>query len=130
MNNIVGTNVPDPMPEYIGYMYKQFAKDIQRNIKKRVVDSKIYVTPMVDSDSVEVKITHNSLDIKWTMLIQNIRECIKDEANDSQVMRDICKDIMSSYRDYIWHRVFADWKKRKPANSSEVLVAPVPQVND
>lgn len=112
MSDFIGTQVPETVPEYMTYMYTQFAKELQRRIRTFLVNTTVYVKPFIEEDMVTVEITHRDLGIQYRDEVRDVLDKIKAEADDPVVVRKLGKDIVDLYRDYIWHMFFVDFKKR------------------
>ena len=117
----IGNNAPEEVPNYIGYLYKQFAKDLQGRIVKFLYSSKVYVEPMPDVDMAKITITNKPTGVEWDVTIANVMQKITSDAEGTDQMKDLAKGIVDMYKDHIWHMFFFDFKGRfkKPEEQAD-----------
>lgn len=109
----IGSNVPEETPNYIGYLYKQFARDLQGRIVRYLTNTKVYVDVNQEDDSAKVVFTHKPTNYVWETSINNVMQTIATEAEGTDVIAQTAKNIYGMYKDHIWHLFFYDYKKHR-----------------
>lgn len=117
--DIIGTNVAEEKPNYILYLYKQFARDLQSRVVKYLYNSKVYVEANSDTDSAKVTITNKISGLTFEATVNDVMQQIGTEAEGVNQLKDIAKAVVGEYREFIWHIHFFDFKKRKAEEVTE-----------
>lgn len=100
-------------PGIAGFLFKQFSRELQGKIVRQLYNAKVHVQPDATNDSVRITIKHKLLPIEYTENLSEIASCIRDEAENDGVIRELARTIVGNYKDHIWHMFFYDYKKRQ-----------------
>lgn len=124
----IGSQAPEAMPEYMQYLFKTFAKDLQGKIVRCLYNTKVFVKPIPDEDKVVVEISHKELPITYSEDLDEITGVIRESAKDDRVISSLVRSVVQDYKDSIWHMFFYDFKKTR--NTSEKVVKKQFDLND
>lgn len=109
----IGSQVPDETPNYVGYLYKQFAKDLQSRLARRVYNTKVFVDADAVTDKATVTFTNKPTGYEWSATVGEVMQHIATEAeSDVDEVGEIAKKIYGMYKDHIWHLFFFDYKHK------------------
>lgn len=109
----IGSNVPEVTPNYVGYLYKQFAKDLQNRLAKRVYGTKVYVDANIQDDTATITFTNKPTGYEWSATVTDVMKHIASDAEEGvNEIGEIAKQIYGMYKDHIWHLFFYDYKHK------------------
>ena len=109
----IGSAVPEEKPNYINYLYKQFARDLQGRIVKYLANTKVYVEVDQETDSAKITFTNKPTGYVWETNVSGVMQKIATEAEGIDQTAQTAKEIYGMYKDHIWHLFFYDFKKRR-----------------